>query len=102
MKHLVIWSRWFGGALYRFGDVFVSWIVIVDRVRRYWWARNQSKRFVREAQGAFLERRPEEALHICEKRRASHLARVVRAGVQELCSHHVSAFPSELTRLAES
>src|SRR5882757_10151628 len=66
-----------------------AWIVIVDRVAGYWWARSQSRKFVLEIQGALLDRHFDEAIRICEKRRASHLARVVKVGVQQLYSHTV-------------
>jgi biopolymer transport protein ExbB/biopolymer transport protein TolQ len=76
-------------------------IVIADRVAGYWWARSQSRKFVPEIQGALLDRHFAEAIRICEKRRARHLARVVKVGVQQLYSHRVSVSPTDTASLVD-
>jgi len=71
-------------------DVFVG----LDRDRGQGWR-------LLEIQGALLDRHFDEAIRICEKRHASHLARVVKVGVQQLYSRRVSVSFTDITSLVD-
>ncbi len=65
--------------------------VMIDRWIAYSAARKQSRLFAPSVAGALREGKIDEAIHIAERHKKSHLAKVVVAGLQEFQAHQVSA-----------
>jgi biopolymer transport protein ExbB/biopolymer transport protein TolQ len=65
--------------------------VMIDRWLAYSAARKQSRMFAPAVAGALRDRKIEEAIHIAERHKKSHLAKVVVAGLQEFQAHESSS-----------
>jgi biopolymer transport protein ExbB len=65
--------------------------VMIDRWLAYNAARKQSREFAPAVAGALREGKIDEAIHIAERHKKSHLAKVVTAGLQEFQAHQLSA-----------
>jgi biopolymer transport protein ExbB/biopolymer transport protein TolQ len=65
--------------------------VMIDRWIAYTAARKQSRAFAPAVAGALREGKIDEAIHIAERHKKSHLAKVVTAGLQEFQAHQLSA-----------
>ena len=64
--------------------------VMIDRVIAFNGARNQSRQFAPAVAGALREGKLDEAIHIAERHKKSHLAKVVISGLQEFQAHQDS------------
>jgi biopolymer transport protein ExbB len=70
--------------------------VMIDRWIAFTAARNQSRAFAPAVAGALREGKIDEAIHIAERHKKSHLAKVVTAGLQEFQAHQLgSEIPGE-------
>jgi biopolymer transport protein ExbB/biopolymer transport protein TolQ len=65
--------------------------VMIDRWLAYSAARKQSRMFAPAVAGALRDGKIEEAIHIAERHKKSHLAKVVVAGLQEFQAHESSS-----------
>ena len=65
--------------------------VMIDRWIAFSAARKQSRQFAPAVAGALREGKIDEAIHIAERHKKSHLAKVVTAGLQEFQAHQLSA-----------
>ena len=65
--------------------------VMIDRWLAYSAARSQSRTFAPLVAGALRDGKVEEAIHVAERHKKSHLAKVVTAGLQEFQAHQASA-----------
>ncbi len=65
--------------------------VMIDRYLAYSAARKQSRSFAPAVAGALREGKIDEAIHIAERHKKSHLAKVVTAGLAEFQAHQVSS-----------
>jgi len=65
--------------------------VMIDRWLAFSAARNQSRTFAPLVAGALRDGKIEEAIHVAERHKKSHLAKVVTAGLQEFQAHQASA-----------
>ena len=65
--------------------------VMIDRWIAFTAARKQSRAFAPAVAGALREGKIDEAIHIAERHKKSHLAKVVTAGLQEFQAHQLSA-----------
>ncbi len=65
--------------------------VMIDRWIAFTAARKQSRAFAPAVAGALREGKIDEAIHIAERHKKSHLAKVVTAGLQEFQAHQMSA-----------
>jgi len=65
--------------------------VMIDRWLAYSAARKQSRMFAPAVAGALRDGKIEEAIHIAERHKKSHLAKVVVAGLQEFVAHENSS-----------
>jgi biopolymer transport protein ExbB len=65
--------------------------VMIDRWIAYQGARKQSRIFAPAVAGALKDGKIDDAIHIAEENRRSHLAKVVTAGLQEFQAHQMSA-----------
>src|SRR5690349_7758579 len=65
--------------------------VMIDRWLAFSAARNQSRTFAPLVAGALRDGTIDEAIHIAERHKKSHLAKVVTAGLQEFQAHQASA-----------
>ena len=65
--------------------------VMIDRWLAFSAARTQSRTFAPLVAGALREGKIDEAIHIAERHKKSHLAKVVTAGLQEFQAHRASA-----------
>ena len=65
--------------------------VMIDRWIAFSAARKQSRAFAPAVAGALREGKIDEAIHIAERHKKSHLAKVVTAGLQEFQAHQLSA-----------
>jgi biopolymer transport protein ExbB/biopolymer transport protein TolQ len=65
--------------------------VMIDRWLAYSAARTQSRMFAPAVAGALRDGKIEEAIHIAERHKKSHLAKVVVAGLQEFQAHESSS-----------
>jgi len=65
--------------------------VMIDRWIAYQGARKQSRLFAPAVAGALKDGKIDDAIHIAEENRRSHLAKVVTAGLQEFQAHQMSA-----------
>ncbi len=65
--------------------------VMIDRWIAFSAARKQSREFAPAVAGALREGKIDEAIHIAERHKKSHLAKVVTAGLQEFQAHQLSA-----------
>ncbi len=65
--------------------------VMIDRWLAYTAARKQSRTFAPLVAGALRDGKIDEAIHIAERHKRSHLAKVVTAGLQEFQAHQASA-----------
>jgi biopolymer transport protein ExbB len=65
--------------------------VMIDRWLAFSAARKQSRTFAPLVAGALRDGKIDEAIHIAERHKKSHLAKVVTAGLQEFQAHHASA-----------
>jgi len=65
--------------------------VMIDRWIAFAAARKQSRAFAPAVAGALREGKIDEAIHIAERHKKSHLAKVVTAGLQEFQAHQLSA-----------
>jgi biopolymer transport protein ExbB/biopolymer transport protein TolQ len=65
--------------------------VMIDRLIAYNKARNQSRAFAPAVAGALKNGNMDEAVKIAERHKASHLAKVVQAGLMEFKSHDMSS-----------
>ncbi|MBI4464318.1 MAG: MotA/TolQ/ExbB proton channel family protein [Acidobacteria bacterium] len=65
--------------------------VMIDRWLAFSAARTQSRTFAPLVAGALREGKVDEAIHIAERHKKSHLAKVVTAGLQEFQAHRASA-----------
>ncbi len=64
--------------------------VMIDRWIAFSAARKQSRQFAPAVAGALREGKIDEAIHIAERHKKSHLAKVVTAGLQEFQAHQLS------------
>ncbi len=64
--------------------------VMIDRWIAFSAARKQSHEFAPAVAGALREGKIDEAIHIAERHKKSHLAKVVTAGLQEFQAHQLS------------
>src|SRR5215470_6958819 len=64
--------------------------IMMDRWLAFRAARKQSRQFAPMVAGALREGKLEEAIHIAERNKKSHLAQVVTAGLQEFRAHQQS------------
>src|SRR5215831_13304180 len=65
--------------------------VMIDRLLAFSAARTQSRTFAPLVAGALRDGKIDEAIHIAERHKKSHLAKVVTAGLQEFQAHSPSA-----------
>jgi len=65
--------------------------VMIDRWLAFSAARTQSRTFAPLVAGALRDGKIDEAIHIAERHKKSHLAKVVTAGLQEFQAHQASA-----------
>ena len=65
--------------------------VMIDRWLAFSAARQQSRTFAPLVAGALRDGKIDEAIHIAERHKKSHLAKVVTAGLQEFQAHQASA-----------
>jgi biopolymer transport protein ExbB len=65
--------------------------VMIDRWIAFTAARNQSRAFAPAVAGALREGKIDEAIHIAERHKKSHLAKVVTAGLQEFQAHQLGS-----------
>jgi len=65
--------------------------VMIDRWLAFSAARKQSRTFAPLVAGALRDGKIDEAIHIAERHKKSHLAKVVTAGLQEFQAHQSSA-----------
>jgi biopolymer transport protein ExbB/biopolymer transport protein TolQ len=65
--------------------------VMIDRYLAFSAARKQSRTFAPLVAGALRDGKIDEAIHIAERHKKSHLAKVVTAGLQEFQAHQASA-----------
>jgi len=65
--------------------------VMIDRWLAFSAARKQSRTFAPLVAGALRDGKIDEAIHIAERHKKSHLAKVVTAGLQEFQAHQASA-----------
>jgi len=65
--------------------------VMIDRWLAFSAARAQSRTFAPLVAGALRDGKIDEAIHIAERHKKSHLAKVVTAGLQEFQAHQASA-----------
>jgi len=65
--------------------------VMIDRYMAFTAARKQSRTFAPLVAGALRDGKIDEAIHIAERHKKSHLAKVVTAGLQEFQAHQASA-----------
>src|SRR5271170_7433657 len=65
--------------------------VMIDRLIAYNAARKQSRMFAPAVAGALREGKLDEAIHIAERHKKSHLAKVVISGLQEFQAHQDSS-----------
>ncbi|MBI2816688.1 MAG: MotA/TolQ/ExbB proton channel family protein [Acidobacteria bacterium] len=65
--------------------------VMIDRWLAFSAARNQSRTFAPLVAGALRDGKIEEAIHVAERHKKSHLAKVITAGLQEFQAHQASA-----------
>ena len=65
--------------------------VMIDRYLAFSAARKQSRTFAPLVAGALRDGKIDEAIHIAERHKKSHLAKVVTAGLQEYQAHQASA-----------
>jgi len=65
--------------------------VMIDRWLAFSAARKQSRVFAPLVAGALRDGKIDEAIHIAERHKKSHLAKVVTAGLQEFQAHQASA-----------
>ena len=65
--------------------------VMIDRWLAYEAARKQSRTFAPLVAGALRDGKLDEAIHIAERHKKSHLAKVITAGLQEFQAHQASA-----------
>jgi len=65
--------------------------VMIDRYLAFSAARKQSRTFPPLVAGALRDGKIDEAIHIAERHKKSHLAKVVTAGLQEFQAHQSSA-----------
>jgi len=64
--------------------------IMMDRWLAFRAARKQSRQFAPMVAGALREGKLEEAIHIAERNKKSHLAQVVNAGLMEFRAHEKS------------
>ena len=64
--------------------------VMIDRYLAFSAARKQSRTFAPLVAGALRDGKIDEAIHIAERHKKSHLAKVVTAGLQEFQAHQAS------------
>src|SRR5579883_1434982 len=65
--------------------------VMIDRWLAFSAARKQSRAFAPLVAGALRDGKIDEAIHIADRHKKSHLAKVVTAGLQEFQAHQASA-----------
>jgi len=65
--------------------------VMIDRWLAFSAARTQSRTFAPLVAGALRDGKIEEAIHVAERHKKSHLAKVVTAGLQEFQAHQASS-----------
>ncbi len=65
--------------------------VMIDRYLAYSATRKQSRTFAPLVAGALRDGKLDEAIHIAERHKKSHLAKVITAGLQEFQAHQASA-----------
>jgi biopolymer transport protein ExbB len=65
--------------------------VMIDRWLAFSAARKQSRTFAPLVAGALRDGKIDEAIHIAERHKKSHLAKVITAGLQEFQAHQASA-----------
>ena len=65
--------------------------VMIDRALAFSAARKQSRAFAPAVAGALREGKLDEAIHVADRNKKSHLAKVVTAGLQEFKAHGDSA-----------
>jgi len=65
--------------------------VMIDRWLAFSAARDQSRTFAPLVAGALRDGKIDEAIHVAERHKKSHLAKVVTAGLQEFQAHGASA-----------
>ncbi len=65
--------------------------VMIDRWLAFAAARSQSRTFAPLVAGALRDGKIEEAIHVAERHKKSHLAKVVTAGLQEFQAHQASS-----------
>jgi biopolymer transport protein ExbB/biopolymer transport protein TolQ len=65
--------------------------VMIDRWLAYSAAQKQSRTFAPLVAGALRDGKMDEAVHIAERHKKSHLAKVITAGLQEFQAHQASA-----------
>jgi len=65
--------------------------VMIDRWLAFSAARKQSRTFAPLVAGALRDGKIDEAIHIAERHKKSHLAKVVTAGLQEFQAHQATA-----------
>ena len=65
--------------------------VMIDRWLAFSAARKQSRTFAPLVAGALRDGKIDEAIHVAERHKKSHLAKVVTAGLQEFQAHQTSA-----------
>jgi biopolymer transport protein ExbB/biopolymer transport protein TolQ len=65
--------------------------VMIDRWLAFSAARSQSRTFAPLVAGALRDGKIEEAIHVAERHKKSHLAKVVTAGLQEFQAHQASS-----------
>ena len=65
--------------------------VMIDRWLAFSAARNQSRTFAPLVAGALRDGKIDEAIHVAERHKKSHLAKVVTAGLQEFQAHRSSS-----------
>jgi biopolymer transport protein ExbB/biopolymer transport protein TolQ len=69
--------------------------VMIDRYLAFSAARNQSRTFAPLVAGALRDGKIDEAIHIAERHKKSHLAKVVTAGLQEFQAHGAAAVATD-------
>jgi len=65
--------------------------VMIDRALAFSAARKQSRTFAPLVAGALRDGKIDEAIHIADRHKKSHLAKVITAGLQEFQAHQASA-----------